>query len=148
MSVIASFVFFVYLFTLAVFDWKKKLLPVEPMMIATVASLLWMHSLSSFIGFATTAGFIWIQVFVSKGKWMGRGDIWYAASIGAWLGWPSSAAALYLTYVVGGLIAALLYCAGIYRRGMRIPFAPFLALGAAGAAIWGSAIAGWFAARI
>ncbi len=143
-------IFFSYLFALALFDWKKKLLPLEPMMIATIVALMFRaffgSGLSSLVGLLTGSGFIWIQVWISKGKWMGRGDIWFAASIGAFLCWPGIAVSLYLTYTVGGVLAILLFVLGIYQRGMRIPFAQFLTLGAVGAAIWGDAIAHWFQA--
>lgn len=143
------FAFVVYLFALAWYDWKKKLLPVEPMIAATVVGFLFQalndDAFSSAIGILVGAGFIWFQVFVSKGKWMGRGDIWLAASIGAFLGWPLVAVMLYLTYIVGGAIAVVLFATGVYKRGMRIPFAPFLAIGTIGAMFLGEAIAGWFA---
>jgi len=143
------FAFVVYLLALAWYDWKKKLLPVEPMIAATVVGFLFQamygKGISSFVGILVGAGFIWIQVAISRGKWMGRGDIWFVASIGAFLGWPGVAVMLYLTYVVGGLIAMVLYGTGFYQRGMRIPFAPFLAMGTVGTMIWGGQIADWFA---
>lgn len=144
-----TFVFAAYLLALAWYDWRKKLLPLEPMMAATLIGFLFHaftgDAISSAIGAIVGAGFIWIQVALSKGKWMGRGDVWFAASIGALLAWPGVAVMLYLTYVIGGLIAVALFATGIYKRGMRIPFAPFLTLGAIGALLWGKEIAGWFA---
>jgi len=143
-----AFVFLIYLFGLAWYDWKKKLLPLEPMMVATVIGFLAQaldgDAVSSAIGALVGAGFIWIQVALSKGKWMGRGDIWLAASIGAFLGWPLVAVMLYLTYLVGGFIAIAMFATGLYKRGMRVPFAPFLALGTVGAMLWGNEIAEWF----
>lgn len=143
-----TFAFVAYLLALAWYDWRKKLLPVEPMIAATVIGFLFRvlegGAVSSAAGALVGAGFIWIQVALSKGKWMGRGDVWFAASIGAFLGWPGVAVMLYLTYIVGGFIAVVLFATGIYRRGMRIPFAPFLALGTVGAMLWGREIADWF----
>ncbi len=146
---VVSTIFLVYLFGLALYDWNKKLLPVEPMVVATVIVFLYQlisgNVVSSVIGMMVGTGFIWLQVFVSRGKWMGRGDVWLAASIGAFLAWPGTGVMLYLTYVVGGFIASALYMAGVYRRGIRIPFAPFLAIGTVGAMLWGVEISGWFA---
>lgn len=145
---VITFAFAAYLLALAWYDWRKKLLPVEPMMAATVIGFLIRafegNAASSAVGVLVGAGFIWIQVAISKGKWMGRGDIWLAASIGAFLGWPGVAVMLYLTYVAGGLIAIVMYATGFYQRGMRIPFAPFLAIGALGTMLWGREIADWF----
>lgn len=149
MSHLILLAFLVYLFALAAYDWRKKLLPIEPMIAATVTGFLVRaldgDAISSIMGVLVGAGFIWIQVLISKGKWMGRGDIWLAASIGAFLGWPNIGVVLYLTYVVGGIIAIVLFATGLYRRGQRIPFAPFLALGTVGALLWGTQIANWFA---
>ncbi|MCC7522816.1 prepilin peptidase [Candidatus Uhrbacteria bacterium] len=152
LELIALFAFFSYLFALSWFDWKKKLLPLEPMYVAIVLFFLLRvfqgQALSSFIGILVGAGFIGAQVWLSKGKWMGKGDIWFAASTGAFLGWPGEGVALYLTYIVGGSIAVLLLITGIYKRGMRIPFAPFLTLGAVLSVLWGSKISQWFAERL
>lgn len=149
MTFVFTTLFLIYLFGLALYDWKKKLLPIEPMMAATFIAFLFQafygNAVSSAIGALVGAGFIWIQVIASKGRWMGRGDIWLAASIGAFLAWPGAGVMLYLTYLVGGFIAGALYVMGIYKRGMRIPFAPFLALGTVGTMFWGTEIAGWFA---
>ena len=149
MTYVFSIVFLVYLLGLALYDWRKKLLPIEPMMAATFIAILFHaffeNAISSAIGVLVAAGFIWIQVAVSKGKWMGRGDVWLAASIGAFLGWPGAGVMLYLTYLVGGFIASMLYVTGVYKRGMRIPFAPFLTIGTIGTMLWGKEIADWFA---
>lgn len=149
MTYVVTVAFLIYLLGLAWYDWRKKLLPVEPMMAATVVGFVFLalqdQAISSIIGALVGAGFIWIQFALSRGKWMGRGDIWFAASIGAFLGWPGIAVMLYLTYLVGGFIALALFATGIYKRGMSIPFAPFLALGTIGALIWGRQIADWFA---
>lgn len=148
MTIFFTFVFLAYLFGLSWYDWRKKLLPLEPMMAASVIGFLFRavdgNAVNSLIGIVVGAGIIWLQVFISRGAWMGRGDIWLAASIGAFLGWPLIGAGLYLTYVVGGLIALGLFATGFYRRGQRIPFAPFLTLGAVGALLWGPQIAEWF----
>ena len=151
-DLIVLFAFFIYLFWLSWFDWKKKLLPLEPMYAAIVLFFIWQafqgQALSSLVGMLVGAGFIGIQVLLSKGRWMGRGDLWFAASTGAFLGWPGEGVALYLTYIVGGSIAVLLLLSGVYKRGMRIPFAPFLTLGAVLSVFWGSKIAEWFAERL
>lgn len=146
------FAFFAYLFWLSWFDWKKKLLPLEPMYAAILCGLIYRsfqgQTISSITGILVGAGCIGIQVLLSKGKWMGRGDIWFAASTGAFLGWPGEGVALYLTYLVGGSIAVILLLSGVYKRGMRIPFAPFLTLGAVLSIFWGPRIAEWFAERL
>ena len=63
------------------------------------------------------------------------GDPWAVALIGATLGWPLIAYVLYATYIIGGIVAIFLFIGGFAKRGTRVPFAPFLAIGAM-FAIW------------
>ncbi len=132
----AESLFFLNLLFLAVFDWRWKLLPVEWMIASIflfgVLSIYlgqtdWMTSLvGALIGFM----FLGLQVILSRGGWMGAGDPWFAAMIGAFLGWPKIALALYSTYVLGGIIALIFLGLKFIRRGSRVAFGPYLALGA------------------
>lgn len=145
-------VFLTYLLFVAAFDLRWKLLPIEPMAGMALAGLF-VHMLdgnltSSAFGLLLGTGFLGIQYLVSKGRWMGLGDLWLGASIGAWLGWQGMLVAFYLCYLLGGLIAAFLFIFGGWRRGERVAFAPFLALGTVGAVWFGPAIAAWFAGAL
>ena len=76
------------------------------------------------------AAFFAVLWTLSRGKWIGSGDILLGAGIGALLGpWQMMAACLLITYVVGALIASVLLLTGKVKRGDYVPFAPFLALG-------------------
>jgi leader peptidase (prepilin peptidase)/N-methyltransferase len=122
------------LIVLAVFDARKKLLPIEPIIALLLIGLFWnaFHSnaVDAFVGLMIGAGFFGGQWLLSRGRWIGDGDIWLAAAIGAWLGLHGILVALYMTYVLGGIIALTFLLMRIWKRGQRIPFAPFLALGA------------------
>jgi prepilin signal peptidase PulO-like enzyme (type II secretory pathway) len=89
------------------------------------------------------SGFLGAQVWLSRGRAVGEGDPWLGALMGAYLGWPHIGIAFYITYVLGGVIILLLYVLGIVRRGSRIPFAPFLALGTLGAVLYGRVVEEW-----
>ncbi len=144
--------FLTYLLFVAVFDWRWRLLPIEPMAGAALAGLfvqLFDGALvSGVFGLLIGAGFLGFQYLISKGKWVGLGDVWLGASIGAWLGWQGMLVAFYLCYIVGGLIAVLLFAFGGWKKGKRVAFAPFLAMGAVGAIWFGEAIASWFAGAL
>ena len=141
--------FLSYLLFVAAFDWRWKLLPIEPMAAMALAGLLVQafdgDLLSAVFGLMIGGGFFGAQYLVSKGKWIGLGDIWLGASVGAWLGWQGILVALYLCYIAGGLIALVLFAIGVWKRGNRVAFAPFFALGSFGAVWFGWVIAGWFA---
>jgi prepilin signal peptidase PulO-like enzyme (type II secretory pathway) len=123
------------LLVLVAFDWRWKLLPLEFMAGSTIVFAVWrmlggVPFSSVAIGTVVGAGFLGVQVLLSRGKWMGSGDPWAGALVGAALGWPGVGFALYLTYIIGGLAAVYLLLSGIVRRGTRIPFVPLLASGA------------------
>lgn len=139
---------------LVTFDLRWRILPIEPMIVATVMAFAW-NGLSGALSWSSTiAGmlfggiFLGAQVWFSRGRWMGEGDPWLGVLMGAWLGWPSIVIAFYLTYVGGGLIVLGLLVAGLVRRGSRIPFAPFLALGTLGTLLFGSTIETWVRAML
>ncbi len=68
---------------------------------------------------------------------MGGGDAKLAAMMGAWLGWKLLLLSLFLAALVGALVGSVGIMVGLIRRQQRIPFGPFLALGAAISALWG-----------
>ncbi|MCK9360967.1 prepilin peptidase [Patescibacteria group bacterium] len=144
--------FFTYLLFVAAFDARWKLLPIEPMagmaLIGLIIQFFDGDLVSSALGLVLGAGFLGLQYLVSRGKWMGLGDLWLGASIGAWLGWQGTAVALYLCYLGGGLVAVLVLGLGHWKKGQRVAFAPFLALGAIGSVLFGSVIYAWFAGAV
>ena len=83
-------------------------------------------------------GLLWIA---SRGRWIGSGDVLLGAGVGALLGdWRFTAAALFLTYVVGAAIASVLLASGKLHRGSSVAFGPFLALGTLLTILWADRI--------
>ncbi len=145
-------VFFTYLLFVAAFDARWRLLPIEPMAFMTALGLFVQlangNAFGAFLGGILGVSFLGIQYLVSRGKWIGLGDLWLVASIGVWLGWQGTAVALYLCYLGGGLVAVLVFGLGHWKKGQRVAFAPFLALGAIGSVLFGSVIYAWFAGAV
>ena len=52
--------------------------------------------------------------------------------------------ALFLGFLAGGVAGVLLLVTGRKKRRDKIPFGPFLSLGAAVTALWGPAILDWY----
>lgn len=74
---------------------------------------------------------------------MGFGDVRLAGVIGIYLGWLSLgrlALGLALGFVLAALVGAGLMAIGKAGRKTRVPFAPFLAVGAMVAVLWGGQI--------
>ncbi|MBM3205222.1 hypothetical protein FJZ48_04595, partial [Candidatus Uhrbacteria bacterium] len=121
---------------LAVFDWRWKLLPIEWMigsLIVFGGFALLIHEvtiLNLLIGFLVGFGFLGMQYALSKGRWIGGGDPWLGGLIGAVLGWPLIIVSLFLTYLIGAIVALVLLATGCATRKTRIAFGPLLVAGA------------------
>jgi prepilin signal peptidase PulO-like enzyme (type II secretory pathway) len=83
------------------------------------------------------------QILLSRGRWLGTGDLWLGIGMAGLLGARDTAIAIYLAYMIGGLAAMVaMALRAIGPRG-RIPFAPALVAGTMGAIWVGDAIAAW-----
>jgi leader peptidase (prepilin peptidase)/N-methyltransferase len=75
---------------------------------------------------------------------MGGGDIKLLAMIGAWLGWRQ----LYLVVLISSLVGAIVGIAFLLMAGkglrVRIPFGPFLSLGAMVCLFFGLELMNWY----
>ncbi|WP_404786695.1 prepilin peptidase [Altericista sp. CCNU0014] len=69
---------------------------------------------------------------------MGGGDPKLAAAIGAWLGWPLMLVSAFLACLFGSIIGVGGISLGLIGRRQAIPFGPYLALGGAIAAFYGT----------
>jgi leader peptidase (prepilin peptidase) / N-methyltransferase len=89
---------------------------------------LWLFEAIAFIG------------SIALGKTaMGAGDAKLAAMMGAWLGWKYLLLAGFIACAVGALVGGTILLSS-QKLGQKIPFGPFLALGAAIAIFGGEAI--------
>ena len=75
---------------------------------------------------------------------MGGGDVNLLAMIGAFLGWRLMFLAFFSAVASGACLALGLNAAGVLSRKDRIPFGPFLALGAFMALFVGDEVIGWY----
>ena len=82
--------------------------------------------------------------FIIYHRGMGMGDIKLAALVGLMTGFPLVIVAVLLSWISGGLVAAILLILGIKKRKDPIPFAPFLATSAMITLLWGQAIWQWY----
>ena len=93
---------------------------------------------------ALAAGLAGLAVFIvlaaaARGG-MGFGDVKLAGVLGVWVGLRGLPVALMAAVVLGGLVALALLVFGRRRRKDAIPFAPFLAVGAMMALLWGETL--------
>lgn len=72
------------------------------------------------------AGFFAAQYLISRGAWIGGGDIRLGALMGVMLGWPAVLVALFGAYIAGAAVAIVLLSLRLKNRKSEIPFGPFL----------------------
>jgi len=74
-------------------------------------------------------GFLGAQWVVSLGRWIGSGDLILIAGISLLVGaWPYMVICLFIAYILGAAIAAVLLMLGRKKRCDALAFAPFLVL--------------------
>lgn len=99
---------------------------------------------SSLIGTVAGAAFFFFFVFISKGAWMGMGDVKLAALMGVLLGWEKLICALFLAFISGGIIGLVLVCLKKKKMKSEMPFGTFLAAAAFICLLYGDKIISWY----
>ena len=90
------------------------------------------------------AAFFLLIVLVSRGKWMGIGDIKLAFLMGLILGFPNILVALFLAFFLGAIIGLGLIFFGRKTFKSEIPFGPFLITGTFIGLFCGGQIINWY----
>lgn len=83
------------------------------------------------------------QYVLSKGKWIGGGDIMLGAMMGFMLGFPGIVIALFISYMLGSVVALWLLVSGKKKIKSEVPLGTFLTIGAAIMILWGPWITDW-----
>lgn len=155
---------FIYLFlsltlislfvAMAFYDFRHKIIPDVLSLTAAIVSI----TFSVIVVLAGDAS--WLRLFaglfvafpffffwaVSRGSWMGFGDVKLALSIGWWLGLSSAFGAVFFAVFSGALVGVVVLFSEKFRTGRvkwgkhEIPFGPFLILGAFAAHFLGISI--------
>lgn len=115
-----------------VYDLKHKIIPDFFVWIFNLLALLnvlvfypnFLHIIAGPI-IALPLFLLW---FVSKGKWIGFGDVKFALGMGWMLGISSGFSALLISFWIGAVVGIVLLISKILKN-HEIPFAPFLIIG-------------------
>jgi prepilin signal peptidase PulO-like enzyme (type II secretory pathway) len=155
-------VYLVALSVLVIYDARYMLLPDKIVLpLAAVAfgdaalrvSLMPSASFTMYVqyvgyGLVALAGIYGALYAVSKGKWVGLGDVKLSIFIGAVLGWEKALLVLCLSNVIGFLVVVPGLLSKKLDRTSRIPFGPFLILAFVIAGLFGDAVIHWYQAFI
>ncbi len=100
------------------------------------------------IGFLAGGGFFYLTaVFgraILKKEAMGMGDVKMMAMVGGLLGWKGVLLTTFMGSLLGSIIGVSLIALKGREWGSRIPFGPYLALGALVSLLWGEDILTWY----
>ena len=150
-------VMLVGLMALLVYDLRWQLLPnrimyplsvvAGAMAILTIATAYSpLKALINVILAIVVGGGIFYALFqVSKGKWIGGGDVKLGWLLGAVVGTPAKSVLLiFLASVLGTIVSLPLLSTKKLKRTSTIPFGPFLIVGAVIAYLYGAHIIHWY----
>jgi prepilin signal peptidase PulO-like enzyme (type II secretory pathway) len=102
-------------------------------------------SVGSFLGaMVIGGGFFGLQYLLSRGRWIGSGDIGLGVLMGVILGWPSILFALFLAYISGAIVGLSLIVLKKKDLQSTVPFGAFLAPATFVAILWGQTVIGWY----
>lgn len=113
-------------------------------LIATIATPLTPHIFDALLGGAIAAGFFGLQYLISKGTWIGLGDLRIGAFMGVILGWQQTLVALFLSYLIGSIVSIFIAARKKKFVGVKIPFAPLLVTGTLITVFFGEDILRWY----
>jgi len=138
-----------FLIVIFVYDLKHYLIPDKVVYPAIILSGFWLvlfgeNIIGYFYSAVLAAGFFLFLVLISKGKWMGIGDIKLGFLMGLFLGWPGILAALFLAFFSGALVGLSFVFSGRKKISSEIPFGPFLVFGTFISLFLGEDIINWY----
>lgn len=99
---------------------------------------------NSLVAALLAAGFFMVLVVVSRGKWMGLGDVKMALFMGLVLGWPNILAALLIAFVAGAVVGIVLIFAQKKTLKSELPFGPFLSAATLISIFWADKLINWY----
>lgn len=99
--------------------------------------------LSGLIGLFAGGGLFYLIAVISRGG-MGGGDIKLIAMIGTFLGWQMALLTIFLAALSGSVVGIYLMAARGHGRKSKVPFGPFLSLGAIVALFVGVEMVQWY----
>lgn len=147
-------IFYLIEFTLLVaiffYDLMYKVIPdrfsIPTIIIGIAGGLLFgiPTPLNMLIGATAFALFFILQFVISKGAWIGGGDVRLGLIIGVLLGFEKGLVALILAYLIGAVLSLILLIQKKVNRKTAIPFGPFLITGVIVAIFWGEYILDWY----
>jgi leader peptidase (prepilin peptidase) / N-methyltransferase len=103
------------------------------------------HTVTGILAAALGAGFFYLLWLVSRGRWMGFGDVKLNLFLGLALGLPGMAVALFLAFMLGAVVGVGLIALRLKKLQSQVPFGTFLSTGALLVLFYGPSLWSWYA---
>lgn len=136
---------FIFLYDLnygEIFDGAT--IPTSILLFAFSWSMSWQTWPAMAIGALVGGGFFGLQYIMSRGRWVGGGDIRLGLLMGVILGWPNIVFALMLAYILGAISSLFLVATKRKDWKSATPFGTYLAVATFVAMMWGDVVMGWY----
>lgn len=92
--------------------------------------------------------FIILLILITRGRGMGVGDVLLAFLFSLMVGFPASFVMIFLSFIFGGFLSAVLLILRRKRFGQTVPFGPFLAGAAVFSIFYGRTVFDWYLSTI
>jgi leader peptidase (prepilin peptidase)/N-methyltransferase len=146
----------VLLIAIMISDFRYKLIPELLVVLLTILTIIYRLALVTsgimqvrdlqlaLLGMVISVMSIWLLWFFSRGRAMGFGDVELMVPLSLLVGWPNVFVALYLSFMLGGLVGVGLVLTKKKKMNHQIAFGPFLILGTFISLVWGDPILSWY----
>ncbi|KKT50557.1 MAG: Type 4 prepilin-like protein leader peptide-processing enzyme PilD [Parcubacteria group bacterium GW2011_GWF2_44_17] len=149
-AIISYYIFVCILLVIFAYDLRYMLIP-DSISIPVIGIVFFIQTInhnlpitSYLVSALAASGFFLAQFLVSKGRWIGGGDIRLGFLIGLMLGWPVIVAVLMFAYILGTVITLPLVLLRRQTMKSQIPFGVFLTTSTIVGMMWGREIVLWY----
>jgi len=136
-----------FLIVLFVYDLKHYLVPdkiIYPAIIISFFYRLWLPVPNYLLAAAIGGAFFLLIFLISRGKWMGLGDVKIGVLMGLVLGLSHLFIALFLAFLIGGAVSIILLALKRKTLKSEIPLGPFLTGATFITLLWGDILLNWY----
>lgn len=151
----ALFLFSVILISIFIYDLKYYIIPDKILFPGIFLALIilifesiysWSFSLAidHLIAVFIVFGFFLALHLVSRGKWMGAGDVKFSILLGLIIPWPQNMVMLFLTFVLGAIVGIILLVLKKKKLKEKVPMGTFLVVGTFITIFLGEYILQWY----
>lgn len=139
----------VFLGFIFIYDARYYLILDQVIVAASIVAIVFnlilgVNILNMLLAAAVAGGFFLLQFIISRGQWIGGGDIKLGVLMGLLLSWPTVLGALFIAYVSGSVVGLFLVATGKKGMSSQVPFGTFLTAATFVMMLYGQQIINWY----